>query len=315
LFWAVDETDKGGMMRVGSCAALVLLSVVLFGGMSRVYGEADVVRVGQSVVVASGERVNDAIAVGGSVRVEGEVTGDVVAVGGSVFLQRGAVVRGTVTVVGGLLTRETGTTVQGDITEVGLPWLSRGAGPLIAGVGAGLLMVIGVVIAMAFVVVALLLVLLLPGVFTALGSTLEKQPWQPLVWGVVGMIMIVPVAGLLLISVLGIPLIPLEFLFVGVAMVVGAIAVALTVGKRLLKHINMGRGRMVLELLTGLGALWVLGLVPGLGWMVKAVVMLWGFGLVLMQLWRMRTVSARRAHGQSSGASPSQSEGSGEPPQ
>jgi hypothetical protein len=164
-----------------------------------------------------------------------------------------------------------------------------------AGFGAGLLMLLGLVMAVAFVVVALLLVVLFPSLFTALSTTLERQVWLPLVWGVVGMLLIIPLAGVLLISVLGIPLIPLEFLFVAVAMVVGSIAVALTLGKRLLRSVHLGRGQMVLELLVGLGALWVVQLVPGLGWAVKGLVVVWGFGLVLVQLWSLRTVSARRA--------------------
>lgn len=59
------------------------------------------IRIGGSVVVERGERVDDVVAVLGSVTVRGEVTGSAVAVGGNVHVEDGASVGGEVVAVGG----------------------------------------------------------------------------------------------------------------------------------------------------------------------------------------------------------------------
>jgi len=72
------------------------------------------VRVGGSVTVESGEVVEDAVAVGGSVRVRGEVTGDVAATGGSVWID--GKVGGSVTAVAGSVHLGPKADVGGEIT-------------------------------------------------------------------------------------------------------------------------------------------------------------------------------------------------------
>lgn len=100
------------------------------------------VKFGGSILVEKEERAEEAVAIGGSVRVEGEVSRDVVAIGGparingrvggnvvsvgsSVHLGPGAIVDGDVTSVGGVIERSEGSQIHGSTSEVGAwggPW-------------------------------------------------------------------------------------------------------------------------------------------------------------------------------------------------
>ncbi|HET9226208.1 MAG TPA: hypothetical protein VFR31_06050 [Thermoanaerobaculia bacterium] len=97
------------------------------------------VKFGGRILVEKDERAEEAVSIGGSVRVDGEVTRDVVAIGGparingrvggsvvsvgnSVHLGPGAIVDGDVTSVGGVIERSEGSQIHGSTSEVTPPW-------------------------------------------------------------------------------------------------------------------------------------------------------------------------------------------------
>ena len=83
-------------------------------------GGEDRVRFGGSVTVNEGEVVmGDAVAIGGSVRIDGQVTGNAVSIGGSLDLGPHADVLGDAVVVGGVLKRDPGAQVGGKVVDVG----------------------------------------------------------------------------------------------------------------------------------------------------------------------------------------------------
>ncbi|MEM7479697.1 MAG: hypothetical protein AAF481_00870 [Acidobacteriota bacterium] len=84
---------------------------VAIGGPVRVYGEVE----------------QDVLAVGGSAHVDGKVGGEVVAVAGSVYLGSEAQVAGNVTSVGGRVHREGGAEVGGVVSEVSMGRLFAGS--------------------------------------------------------------------------------------------------------------------------------------------------------------------------------------------
>ena len=80
----------------------------------------DRVRFGGSVNVEEGEVVmGDAVAIGGSVRIDGQVTGNAVSIGGSLTLGPHADVAGDAVVIGGSLTRDPAAQVGGKVVDVG----------------------------------------------------------------------------------------------------------------------------------------------------------------------------------------------------
>lgn len=97
------------------------------------------VKFGGSILVEKEEQAEEAVAIGGSVRVDGEVSRDVVAIGGparingrvggsvvsvgsSVHLGPGAIIDGDVTSVGGRIERAEGSQIHGSTSEVAPPW-------------------------------------------------------------------------------------------------------------------------------------------------------------------------------------------------
>jgi hypothetical protein len=97
----------------------------------------------------------------------------------------------------------------------------------------------------------------------------------------------------------GILLIPLEIMLVLLAMLFGWFAAALLLGNRIWAGFGHGRQRQpnqLLALASGLVLLTLVGWVPFVGWLVRTVVWLTGFGAVLTtlaDLWRERQRSAQ----------------------
>jgi len=82
--------------------------------------DQDRVRFGGSVTVNEGETLTgDAVAIGGSVRVDGTVTGDAVAIGGGLELGPHADVQGDAVSIGGALKRDPGARIGGKVVDVG----------------------------------------------------------------------------------------------------------------------------------------------------------------------------------------------------
>jgi hypothetical protein len=95
-----------------------------------------------------------------------------------------------------------------------------------------------------------------------------------------------------MITVIGIPLVVLEVLLVGCAMLVGYIAVALFIGNRMATALKRPGLNMLWMTAIGLVILWAIGWVPFLGPTVKSVAVVLGFGAVLVTIFS--AISRRR---------------------
>ncbi len=142
-----------------------------------------------------------------------------------------------------------------------------------------------------FTVLALVVVLLLPASTTRISTYIAAEPTASFLWGVLGLILIVPVGLALLVSIVGILLIPVELMFVMLSLVGGFICAGRTIGARLLAAFNKQHVHRAFETLLGLAALWLIGFVPVLGFLLKVVVATIGFGAILRNLIPQRTAS------------------------
>jgi len=101
-------------MRTGTATAMVLIAS-LWSAQALAGPLPD--RIGQgSLTIGVGERVGDAVALGGALTVQGWVTGDAVSLGGGVHLLPGARVDGDITALGGSIVVEPGALALGDQT-------------------------------------------------------------------------------------------------------------------------------------------------------------------------------------------------------
>lgn len=250
-------------------------------------GEDTIVRLGNNVIVGSGTAVDSAVAVGGDVRVDGLVRKDAVAVGGSVFLGPGAKVMGNVTSLGGTVVRQQGSQVDGDVTivdsshlpsyfvpEFGNWWDFRYGFPSIFNVFSFI----------GFLVLALIVVAVAPRAVGSVSAAIEHGALKAFFIGILGCASIFPVAFLLVISLVGIVLIPFEMLLVGLCFFIGYVAVAQLIGKKIFIAVRYPDRPMILETIVGAVALWLVNMVPFLGWLVVVCAVVTGFGGVIVRL-------------------------------
>lgn len=273
----------------------LILSIVLFAGLTSglLASDRSIIKIGSDVHIEKDMRVEDAVAVGGSVYVDGIVDGDAVAVGGTIHLGEEAIIHGDAVTIGGDIDQAEGSMIYGDIVDVGAfnfenifegkhffgghRWI-----PGMPGMWGGLkfIRLIGL-----FALV-LLLSVLIPTELSTVASNIKNEPIMMFLWGILGVILIVPLALTLLISIVGIFLIPLELLSVFLATLIGYIAVAIIIGKKMLRALNKDNPSVALSAILGILILWLIGLIPVFGCIVKTIALIIGFGAVIMAVAR-----------------------------
>jgi len=105
--------------------------------------------------------------------------------------------------------------------------------------------------------------------------------------------MIPPFFFLLVISIIGITLIPLIFAALLLACVLGFIGVSALIGNFILTKIfRKHKKSLMQETILGLILLWSIGWLPYIGWMVKVIAITFGLGGVLLILFNRKHQSA-----------------------
>lgn len=241
---------------------------------------------GGDVVVEAGEVVDEAVAVGGSVLVRGRVEGDAVAVGGSVHVEDGGVVEGEIVAVGGEVIVEPGGQALGDRVNVGgavgglvrsIVGMGTSHGPMF---GAVFGVLATLVRAVALLVVGLLLLAFVPERVERVRSYLHERTGHAALGGLGILLGIVPLCALLLVTIVGIPLIPLVGLIVSAMLALGLTALCVGLGQRLPGGQS---GRSVLRaFLLGLLLIALVDFIPFVGTPVVAVAAFIAAGAVLL---------------------------------
>jgi RDD family len=254
--------------------------VVPPGGVKR---EVVVVR-GQALIDGTVE--DNVLVVSGGARVAGEIRGDLLVIGGSARLESGAAVGGHVFVLGGGLEQAETATVGGH--RFVLPWHVNWAvlAPLGDWTRSGLFVGRPVVphlswnwwVGGAFGAFYLVLALLFPRVVMASADVLRLQPAGSTLSGFLLCLLLGPLAFLLIISVAGILILPLILAAVVMAVCFGKAGVCALVGEQLTGR----RGGMFLALLLGAAALFILYMVPVVGFLVWGMATLVGLGAAVL---------------------------------
>ncbi|MBK7976459.1 MAG: hypothetical protein IPK07_25375 [Deltaproteobacteria bacterium] len=239
---------------------------------------------GTDGLVDVGQSVAGATAIGGSLTIKGHVDGDAVAVGGWVTLEPGATVDGDVVAVGGSVRAASGSVISGDAVSVG-GMVEADTGAVIecdrvqvgGRLGGVILGVIGVAhgaplafrLAMwllrvsLFVGAGVLLATYAPVRIANVRGFLTHRTGRSALGGLGLVVGIAPLCFVLLLTVIGIPLVPLAITAFGFLYLVGATAVASILGERL--PILADRKGPVVTVLLGLALLSLLNAVPYLG--------------------------------------------------
>jgi hypothetical protein len=135
--------------------------------------------------------------------------------------------------------------------------------------------------------VVVLIFLLFPLRMRVALDRVERHPGMSAAAGAVAAVLIVPVAILLIVSIIGIPLVVLEIAGLIAGVWIGTGAVALLVGRRLCELVMpASTPSPLLALILGLVVVSAAEIVPLLGWAVTALVWLVGLGSAILSFVR-----------------------------
>src|SRR3990172_2372147 len=245
----------------------------------------NIVKIGGDVTIAEGNKVKNAVAVGGQITVNGTATGHVMAIGGSVVLTRTAVVEGNVVSVGGVIVMGKGARVHGNLKEINASDISQSLASALNEDWEGwswVFAVLSLVLFIGIMLLAILLVTLLPKPVCIVATAIRESSFRVFLWGLLVLISIVPLAVLLTISVMGIVLIPLEMALVVGSALVGFIAAAQLAGEKIFLFFRSEEQSIVSDVSLGLIILWLVGWIPNIGWMIKVMAVVLGLGGVFV---------------------------------
>jgi len=261
-------------------AGLLLCFVTTVGAES-----SNVVKIGSDVTIEEGTKVHNVLTIGGQVTVDGVVENNIVALGGSVVLTRTAVVRGNVFALGGIIVRGRGAEVHGNVTEINADDISSAIANALSEEWEGwswIFAIVSVAIFLGILLLTVITVFLIPKPVRLIAAAVREKPFKVTVWGLAGLVLVVPLAVLLAVSVVGIVLIPLEMVIVLCAVLIGFISASQLVGQKLFAILKRQDQSMMRETVWGLIVLWLIGWIPYVGWMVKMCAVILGLGGVLL---------------------------------
>ncbi len=260
---------------------------------------------GRDVVIEADQTVESASVVGGNLTIRGHVLQDAVAIGGNVQLAAGARVDGDTVSVGGNVRLEPGTRVEGDAVSiggrsniaqgayVGGDRTQVGAGtwtrPLVTetnsggGFGAWLKSTaetigLGLVMTLLFIVIAAVA----PNPTRNVVATVRKRPIVCFISGLLAVIVMVMATAVLFVTVIGIPLIPVLWFAVALAMLFGMTSVSALLGEALPGR-NKANRAALRSIVLGVIFLTIVSFIPwGLGFILLGTLMSAALGAVIL---------------------------------
>jgi hypothetical protein len=276
----------GNMKPVQKILGLLLIFYLLLTPLTATASsDKSIVKIGSDITVEAGQKVHSVVTIGGQITVAGAVEKSVVAVGGSVVLTKTAVVKGSVIALGGVIVMARDAKVSGELTEINSNNLYETMTTALSSEWEGWSWIFAVISLSIFVVIlvlALLIAALLPKPVRIVSEAIRENTFKVILCGILGLVLIAPLALLLTISVVGIALIPLEVIVVVCSVLLGFIAVGQLIGAKVLSLLKRPEPGIVRETFWGLVILWLIGWIPYIGWMVKAIAIVLGLGATLV---------------------------------
>ena len=219
-----------------------------------------------SVVVEPGQVVEgDLTVIFGDATILGLVQGDVNVIGGNGDVRAGGIVTGQVHALGG------------EVTQAVVPWAPDDTAYAPLAPDHRLLW------RLSWNLLALLVFLIFPLRTRMVLDRLERHPGLSVVIGVLGCVAVIPLAVLLAITILLLPLILVELVFVVASAFLGTAALALLIGRRLCELISPATTPSpIIALVVGIALITAAECVPVIGTLVLILVGLTGLGATIL---------------------------------
>jgi len=261
----------------------------------------NIVRIGRDIHIFEGQQVGSVTVVGGQITVSGLVENNVVAIGGSVVLTGEAVVRGNVVSLGGVVVRGNGAQIFGNISEVNSANFLAAVSSAFYDESEAWSWLTDIIYFCFFAllfILSLITGLLFPRPLNTIISSITYNKAKSFFWGFLSVMMIAPFFMLLVLSFVGIPLIPLAFSLIMLVFVFGFIAANALLGRFILKKtFRHYQPSLTREIILGFMVWWVLGWVPFYtGLALKLIIVITGFGGVLLAVFNRNDYLRRQSH-------------------
>jgi len=244
---------------------------------------------------ATGPVGNDVVAIAGNTYVNSHIGGDAVAIFGNLELGPLAEIDGDVVVVSGRLTKHPDAILHGSTEQVALPawssdfsWLRPWVRHCLM-LGRPLALEPGLgwawTLALGFLAFYVIIALLFSRHVQQCVTTLETRPGSTVLASILSLLLTPVVTLLLIVTVLGMALIPFFWFALFVAGLFGTVAVLSAIGRRITGFIGSAPlTDTVLSVLIGSIIVLLLYLVPFIGFIVYKLVGILGVGVVLYTL-------------------------------
>jgi len=223
------------------------------------------------------------------------IDGDLTVVGGDALIE--GTVQGDVNDYGGHIEMLPGAAITGEHNEFGGPYFGALA-PWATAAGASTIMAENrrILRSLAYGAIILLIFLIFPARVRIALDRLERHPGLSAGVGTIALLAVIPIAVLLLVSIIGIPLIPLEIAAVFAGVFIGQAALGMLVGRRLFELVHPQTTPSPLAaLLLGLIVIGAAQVVPFVGWFVTMLVVLVGLGAGILAFIRESGLGSARA--------------------
>jgi hypothetical protein len=247
----------------------------------------DVVALRGNVRLGAGSSARQVTAVLGSVELEPGATVDreVVAVGGNVHVASGANVGRDAVSIGGDISIDQGGVVDGQEVSVSVPGvaslvgLAAPASEHAKHISTGFKIGQALAKYVVFFLLGLLLLAVAPARLDRVTASLSRSPVKDLLVGVLGTVAMPVLTVLLVVTIVGILLVPVQLIAILVAGILGYTALALLVGRAL--PIRTEKATSVIQLAVGVGLVVLVSEIPYVGAMAMITAWFLVFGAVL----------------------------------
>jgi uncharacterized RDD family membrane protein YckC len=328
-------------IRMGLVALLLVIAAGLPASAAAQTGNP--VRIGQDYTLGAGESAQDIAVIFGNADISGHATGDVVVILGTARLSSTASIDGDFVAIGGPAIAASGATVGGDLVVIGsgleapvdfrprgesvvlgsawltgrlnafLPWITRGllwGRPIVPGLG-WVWALVGI-----FFLVYLTINLVFERPVRACADTLAARPLTAFAVGLLVLLLSGPVFALLMVSVIGIVVVPFVICALVVAGMVGKVGTARWIGMGIVRRepgTEETRQQLLMAFIIGFAIITAAYMVPVLGFVAWALLGVFGLGaatLAFMTAYRRENPAPPPRISPNEPASmPSQSEG------
>lgn len=248
----------------------------------------NIIKIGGDVTVGKDQKVTSVTAIGGQVTINGLVENNVIAVGKSIVLTNYAVVRGDVVCVGGVIVKGNGAQVFGDIMEINSANISNAFSSALRGELEGWSLIFNIISLCFFgviFIIALLVAIFMPRPLMAVADEIKTSKGKSFFWGLLAALLMVPFFMLLVVSIIGITLIPIAFTVFLLAFIIGYIAAGNLIGNFIITRVFRRKKKSLIgETILGLIVLWLIAWIPYIGLTVKILALTFGMGGVLLAL-------------------------------